>query len=314
MVASLSNAPFWRGTSSLYKVSRLCQVCVGFIFLIAGLSKVINPVDLFRHIMSYNEAGEQIAKLLVSYGQAIPKLLVLFLAPVEVAVGTALLINWRPRIILPSTAILLIVFLSLLVYGLVERMPKEAIIEDVLILALVGIASLRLVRNPTKSLYWQKWAVGTMFIVTFVVNEGLYFINRHHVIDLELQVDADLSSLQVDGLDVDLKRGEYLIVLFNTECGLCLRTVPLLNTLFEEQDLPMVGLCPNNSAQVSDFIRDFRPNYAIGRIPVSDFRKLIGTRKIPVLAHLQDGIVEHVWEDGWYEKQIELKFPKDKQR
>ena len=56
----------------------------------------------------------------------------------------------------------------------------------------------------------------------------------------DLLPGARLTGLNPKGLEVDLMKGEYLIELMSPKCGRCKESIPKLNHLVDEADMPAI--------------------------------------------------------------------------
>ena len=84
--------------SMLSRIGALARLAMGLVFVTAGAAKSWDPVIFYWEVVSYLEMlTVESPGLAQSWASA-----AIYLAPVEVAVGLALLLNWRPRTTCPG--------------------------------------------------------------------------------------------------------------------------------------------------------------------------------------------------------------------
>ena len=109
-----------------------------------------------------------------------------------------------------------------------------------------------------------------------------------------------IGKFDIQGLDdIDIKLGEYLVVIMGTDCAHCQDAVFDLNVLVDLENMPeIVALCPNEDDQISTFKNDFKPLFQIGKINENDFWNLLETSNIPRILLVKDGLIKQVWNDN----------------
>ena len=115
----------------------------------------------------------------------------------------------------------------------------------------------------------------------------------------DLQMGIKLTGLPLQGSEIDLMEGEYLIEIFSPKCGHCKRAVPKMNALADAPGLPsLVALSPfaQSDPATVDFKMKLGPRYAIATISRVDFFRLTSGHSYPRLAYVRDGVVQGVWE------------------
>ena len=291
------------------QISRVVQVVMGLILLLAGVTKIWDPVLFYWEAMP-------LAQLLGVKPEAWPQVgkLAQFLGPFECALGLALILNWRSRLAFPIAVVLLAFFTALTArawqmgvtancgcFGaLVERTPGEAAIEDAAMLVALIFAwwGTRSVVRPA----WpqSKWIVIGGAVLALVVC-GVRFMPHEARLDgSDLQVGLELSGIEIQESDIDLGQGDYLVELFSPKCGRCKKEVPKLNEWTDKPGLPpIVGLYnieQGKGGVIEEFKETLQPRYTIASISFIDFRRLTWKSGYPRLALVRDGEVKAVWE------------------
>ncbi len=289
-------------------VALVAQILMGAVFVTAGAIKIWDPLLFFWEAMPFvlvlgveREMAPIGARIALGFG------------PLEFVLGIALIVNWRPQITLPFSAALLVFFTGLMIYAwkigatedcgcfgsLVNRSPGEAAIEDLVMLGLVIIAWWG--RRPLGSVSSKRsnQILSAAVIVAVSLFAIRYFPEASRADNSDLQVGVKLRGLPLQGVELDITEGEFIVALFSPTCGRCQKEVPKLNEFDQMPDLPpVVGLSsfPIESKALEKFKEHLRPNYKIATISLTDFRRLTYNHGYPRLAYLNNGEVRAVWE------------------
>ena len=308
-----------RGTVT---VGRTAQVSVGLVILVAGLSKVWDPVLVYWDAASFLLAlgvGAPIGPIAARAS--------MLLGPMEACIGLALVLNWRCRVVFPVAGTLLAFFLLLLAvtwwsgYGescrcfgsLIERSPGEATAEDAILLAALILG------------WWTQKKAGVLGgdgssnarskgVFVLLVGLGLgvtvggrYLPDAARLEESDLRAGVKVGDIRLaeDGSSddtrqaVDLAVGDHLLLLLTMSCEHCQGSVPLMNALSKSEDLPtLVGVtdAAQNSSDFLDFQRTFRPAFPILTAKRRDFLRLTWKHAFPRLGWVREGKIERVWE------------------
>ena len=287
--------PAWR-----WWTPRLLSGAVGLILLAAGLVKAMDMELFIRQIMDYGIVSERLLLILSAWG----------LIALECALGVALLVFYRPRLMLSLTAALLLIFAGATgwawltgvtedcgCYGAwLKQTPGQALVGDLVLLAATAIAwaGCRHVQAPQTRT--KAWAVTIACLSGLALPVVFGFptsaINR-------AQSNGPLiGPIEVHGVgDVDLNKGEYLVVLMGAECFHCQEAVPDLNILCDAPDLPpLIALCTSEEADCIEFVEEFQPIFPIGHISDDLFWRLLADGDMPRIILLHDGRTKRVWD------------------
>ena len=279
---------------------RLLSGAVGLILLAAGLVKAMDMELFIRQIMDYGIVSERLLLILSAWG----------LIALECALGVALLVFYRPRPMLSLTAALLLIFAGATgwawltgvtedcgCYGAwLKQTPGQALVGDLVLLAATAIAwaGCRHVQAPQTRT--KAWAVTIACLSGLALPVVFGFptsaINR-------VQSNGPLiGPIEVHGVgDVDLNKGEYLVVLMGMECFHCQEAIPDLNILCDAPDLPpLIALCTSEEADCIEFVEEFQPIFPIGHISDDLFWRLLADGDMPRIILLHDGHIKRVWD------------------
>ncbi len=225
----------------------------------------------------------------------------------------ALLIFYRPKIILGVTA-LLWVGLSCLTawawlsgatdecgcYGpWLKTTPDNAFLENLLFLSLT-LASWKGSRGSTIEGNRKgalSVAVGCAIGLALPLLMGFPISDMIHPESGGPRGDI-IEEINVNGTkDLIQGQGARVVVIMGTDCLHCRELLPQLDDLAAYGNLPpMAALTKNSEAEVQRFMAEFEPCFPIGRVGEKDFWRLLGKSKMPKIMLVQDGRMQKVWE------------------
>ncbi len=279
------------------------QVIVGLVFLVAGAVKVWDPVSFFW-------STAPLGRLLAGVLWDTVSRAALALGPLEVGLGLALIVGWRPRVILPMTFGLLVFFLVILITGwasgytlecgcfgtLVQRTPGEAIVEDLLLLGLVSLAWWVESWEPKRTRAEQLIIPCLGLLVSVAIWSVQLADGREWLTRSGAQVGSYVGDLPFRDGRVDLTQGDVILKLFSPTCHHCQEAVPTLNR-WKEAGLAVVALsqASPNGQELKKFRDWFGPKYTLGEIQQAAFLRMVGGQKLPRFLYLRDGVVLTVW-------------------
>lgn len=227
----------------------------------------------------------------------------------EGVLGVGLLLWFAPRVVIPATAALLLVFIVATAIGwargdvtecgcfgrLAARGPGEVIVEDLVFFALLGIAwrlgpqspSLRRVRHS---------AAVALIVVAF----AWPWIGPRAPIDrwvTGIGPGTDLSGLSAEDLRLPIEDGAVLVALVGPECPACDASLPTLEAI-EQSDagLRVAGIFAGDRAARRAWQLEHVPGFPVGHASEKALRQYY--RRLPVFFRLQDGNVIQAWWGG----------------
>jgi hypothetical protein len=295
-VETMVEAGGWR-----WWATRLLAGAIGLFFLAAGVLKATDMEHFIRQISDYQIISDRVALVLTAWG----------LIVVECALGVGLLVFYRPRLTLTLTGLLLLIFLGATsrawATGATEdcgcfgawakRTPAEAMIEDLVLLAVIGLVWVghRRMRVPQTRI--KTWAITTACLVGLALPVVFGFPISAISQPQSKSPKLGLGNLQVQGLDgVDLTHGEYLVILLDTECSHCQEAVPQMNALAAAGLPHVVSLCKNEEWQRMLFTATYQSKFPIGQISEADFMRLLALGDTPRTLLVRNQRVLKVWD------------------
>jgi len=284
-------------------VPRLLAGAVGLILLTAGLLKTAEMELFISQVRDYGIISQPIFLTLSAWG----------LIGLECALGVGLLAFYRPGLTLSLTAMLLLIFVGATSWAWLtgatedcgcfgawlKRTPGEAVLGNVMLLAATALAWVGRRHSEKPRTHAKAWAVMTAFLIGLTLPVAFGFKISQIGQPQWKTVEMEFSQLQAKGLEqIDLRHGEYLIILMDTGCLHCQEAVPELNTLAQETDLPpVIALCENEDRQRMMFEEEFEPIFPIGQIKEDVFWRLIADNNMPSVILLRDGHVQQIWDE-----------------
>ncbi|OYT71607.1 MAG: hypothetical protein CFK52_07640 [Chloracidobacterium sp. CP2_5A] len=290
-------APPWR----LY-VGWALAALLGVVWLAAGAIKALEPFDFARQVASFQMVPGGAPQTAVAWG----------LLVAECALGGALIIGYRLRWALMGAGLLTLLFMAALGWVVAagipvedcgcfgsrfKRSPKEALLEDALMLTVTLIAGWLVWKSSApqatqpRQAGWltTPWRAGA---VALCAAFGL-------LTPLALGFPAggsDWSKVKVSGITVNVMTGERLVALIDTECSHCQESVPKLNAYVGMKDFPIfVALCSNEAWRRKFFVQRFGAKFELGEISKDDFKRLLADGDTPRTVLLRNGKAIAVW-------------------
>lgn len=283
--------------------SRVAMVFLGAVLILSGGIKALDLNLFVRQIQSYGLITQPVMTALVAWT----------ITTVECLLGTALVINYRPRQALNLTLLLLVAFTLLTLYAairgnvedcgcfgaLVKRTPMQAAAEDGVLLFLAAFA-----RRGVSAFANRSTPLRVIFVVAVAIAAASlpFFSGVPTALlgDIGEGGDELWANLQVEGANgVALNKGVHLVVLMSASCHHCQEAVPELAMLMDEldaQSLSFIGLGQDSAEALQGFIDEWMPPYPIGRIDADAFWTLLGDAELPRMILVKAGRTVGVWD------------------
>lgn len=280
---------------------RFAALCLGVMFLVSGGAKAADLASFVREFSAYGIITGQPLALVSAWG----------LLALELALGAALVAGWRLRQSLSAAAALMLLFVVAVLWAwqagttedcgcfgsLVKRSPKEALVEDVLILAVVGLSWLAVRGVPSfRSL--------PRFLI--VVSAGLagIFLPLAFGFSPSAVLYPPLPGTPLPAIVLsapnspDLYKGDYLLFIMETGCDHCRSDIPAVYEIAREPGLPqVVALCPDGPREVSAFVSLFAPPFSIFSVSRQEFSALLGgAPSTPRYLRVREGRILKNWD------------------
>lgn len=297
-VRGLFKANHWR-----FWIPRLLAVAVGLILLSAALLKATDMELFIRHIRDYGIMSQRVVLALSAWGFII----------LECGLGVGLLVFYRPRVILPSTAMLLLIFMGASGWALLndtakdcgcfgawlKRTPGEAIFDGFILLSMTVTAFVLNRQSVAPKTRLKAFAVVLACFAGFTLPILSGFPLSRISQSKPEGVEIGLSHFEIQGPNnIDLKHGSYLITLMDTDCLHCQETIDDIDTLAQESGFPVViALFMNGEEKLKRFKEEFQPMFPVGRIKEDLFWDLLADGDLPRTILIRDRRIQYVWDE-----------------
>ena len=266
---------------------------VGAVFLIAGGLKALDAGQFLQQVRRFRlvpRAWEPAATVAVIV--------------LECALGAAL-VTQASRWLYPLTAVVLVAFLALTVWGrrsgriedcgcyggLVLITPAQSQALDVLYLALVVVAWL--VAPAAAGVATWKAAFVAAAALASLAASGRSL--RAPLADLALlRVGRSWRRNWLRQYERDLTRGSHFVVFLSRDCPYCKRWVPLLNIIEVQPELPsVVAVMSLEEDELRAFLAEHLIRFSVTHMPQSLVSLMASA--FPTAALIEDGRVTQKW-------------------
>lgn len=287
--------------SLLVLVAHLARVALGLVFLVAAVTKAPHPTLFAEQIAEYGITPEA-----WSHWQA-PLFIVL-----ELSLGIALIVNWRPKVSI-STAIGLMIFFMAVISvamskgydgscgcfgGASSRGPVDALVEDSLFLAAGLLAWIGMRMDDGFARRGRsRWQLALAF--AGVAMGGVAYAVGPRLPLAELATagrpGAPFDHIVVEELGIDLERGDRLVAILDPAQEASIQAVSPLDELVGVGP-PVIGVFEGDNEQMVGFMFEHAPAFdGMGHAPHIATRRFY--RRLPVVLALRDGVIIDAWHE-----------------
>ena len=284
---------------------RILVIVLGGILLAAA---VVKGIDLQQFALQIRQYGILPDNAGLTRGAA------WFMVVVEAVIGAALLLNWRPKLMLAAFVALMLLFIAALAWAIVQggvsdcgcfgpaaqRSPQEALVEDAVLLLIAAVAW----RLRPEGIYFRKplktWAVAAVcaLAMSLPLTVGKGLSDQPSAALEEGRSSSGMVLESLSGERIDLTTGTFLLALMATDCAHCSDSVPLLNEIVAEVDdaISICGVTANEQAEVDRFIEDNFAFYPVLTVDTQRFSSLISNDPLPQFLLIRDGQILSRWQ------------------
>lgn len=275
---------------------------VGLVLLISSLPKSFEMELFIRQVGDYDIISHPVLTTLGAWCVVIT----------EYTLGTALIINYRPRIAIPPATLLILIFIGATGWAWytgatddcscfgswVERTPGEAMVEDLFLLGAL-IYSWFLNKTIRK---WPSYLKESIIIVAFLAGITIPLLTGTLPDRISRLIsgpgEKEYETFKVESFtSFDLTKGKYLLVVLATDCSHCRALMEEMILLGSDESLPpMVAITMNEEEQREDFIDDFDLEFEIYQISDNDFWLLLEDGEIPRTILTDNGRIIKIWD------------------
>jgi uncharacterized membrane protein YphA (DoxX/SURF4 family) len=278
-------------------IGRLALIATGVIFIMAGGLKALDPGRFTEQVAGYEFLPAALAPV-VTY----------LLIPLEVALGVALIVDYRRRWALAGAVVLLVGFLGLMAHtwatggnvsecgcfgSFVQRTPAETVIED---LVFIAIALLGLLA-PGREKEGGSIRAGTVAVSGALILAFLPLAPRLPLDDIVTGLKPGLTfeELHLSLPDAAFSEGRHLVALLALEEEPSGEAADALSILAATPGAPQVAVIYADEEEVKDsFFWMHAPAYPMYKVLQEEMRALY--RTLPRYFLVEDGVVSDIWD------------------
>jgi hypothetical protein len=278
----------------------LCRLVLAFVYLASGALKALDPQGFGAEVARYGLLQGTVATVFAYT-----------LIPLELAVGAALLLDYRGFLGFPAGACLMVMFIGAVGFAIatdqplegcgcfgrnVHRTPAQTIVEDLGFLAagLLGLIAGRRQDRATGPRSPRRWKAAT---VTAVLLSSSAFVaaSPHLPIDnvaTALRPGVTWEELGVTLPDVALSKGTHVVAVMGMTDEASAEALPALNALAAD-GTSVVGLYDDGEEAYSQFFWNLGPAFPLHYVAPTDLKQLY--RRRPRFFALREGVVIATW-------------------
>ena len=288
---------------SRQQISRIIFFVLGIVFLVAGILKGLDLDQFGRQIMQYDLLPD------------VPWLITLtarVVVAIEIALGAALLVNWRQRFSVFSVMGLLLLFIAILAHGMIQgtltdcgcfgpaasRSPIAALIEDLLMLA--GTIIAWQMRGETRHYFRpvRSWLVVASLVMSLILPYSSDALRSFHS-SANTPSTADITMVSQAGESLTFSEGNTLLALMSTECNHCREAVPVLNQIAAEQEdiVHVTAVSASPEPEIQRFIEENFTFYPVLAVEENSFSGVMENYPLPQYLLICNGRIIARWHE-----------------
>lgn len=281
------------------------RILVGSVFFLTGLAKAIEPWKFAQHI----------AQLRILNSRFIQPV-TLTVTALECAVGTALIFNATPAIVIPFSIVLLVALSGLTYWststgrtescgcynGWIEVTPTQSIILNVFYIILLSWSLFLGAGKP--GVLWPWMAVFAAFVTGYAAASGsLAYLDRHGYPPIDLAPIQAHRPWQDEWLgehfNLDFSSGSKLVVFMSPRCPQCKDWLQVLKIVHACPELPdVVGVVAfTYYDELRYFVDRHELNFSVVALETSQYDRL-GIDTLPTAVIVEDGTIREKWVAG----------------
>lgn len=276
-------------------VGNIARIIMGLVFILAGVAKAMD-LNFFYYVLKTFPLGLSDPTLLwLARG---------FIA-LEFILGTALLFNIWPRLVLPATFTVMLVFLAATswnflgglsgdcgCFGKLVRLNPAVEVFVELVLLFITFVAWRFTQPGGGAGRFKTALMGAAVVVG--IGLPYLFPESKPKVYAKEGVGSYVGDLKPEHFGINLAKGDYFLALIETDCEHCQAAMPRLNTLAKSRATPkLVAVCPNSPAELDSLKVKIPVDFPVGFVPIRKF--LLLNPEVPVLLWVKEGLVRHTW-------------------
>jgi uncharacterized membrane protein YphA (DoxX/SURF4 family) len=275
----------------------LPALALGLVLITAGVLKALDPAEFVHQIETYGILSGR-ATVLLAY----------VLIPLEIALGSALLLRYRPRLAAGAAVALLGVFMATTAYAwsqgksegcgcfgsFAPRTPGQVLLEDAGFVALGILAIFLSSRKPSRESWRWIGVIAAVIPVGVILPLAAYALPLDPVVT-DLRVGRSVADLPLGESPTDLSQGAFLIALLDLHDPHAREIVKRLNGIDDGGAGPKVlAFYGGEVDEKTIFCFNASPGFEVVAVPRPDLKRLY--RKLPRFFLIRNGRVVRIWD------------------
>lgn len=276
-----------------HRVAYVLGLAAAAILILAAFFKAGDPELFAQQITAHRVTPEAWSPFLAHF----------FIAG-ELVLGAALIAFVLPRVALAFNILLMLGFIAVTAWAwargyvkdcgcfgrLLERGPREVIIEDAIVIcaSVAAYIGAKGARTPP----WR-WSFFAVLLIPVLVLVGFGTALPIDGAVTGIRPGTDLSDMAVSGLPEAIDQGEWLLALIEPDCSACEAGVDALKSIAAERSARVAAVCPGTAQDAQRWRLAHLPNFPVGYAPERVLRQYY--RRLPVTLLLEGGTVKRVW-------------------
>jgi hypothetical protein len=272
---------------------------IGAVILAAGLIKTISPYGFRTHLESLGFIPPQLVAGLTVVSAAI-----------EVAWGTALLLQVSLSFLLPASILGLVILSGITWFssrnasisdcgcygGYVSLSPAQSIALNAAFITVLAVSWFAGVRGEATL------SSTSIIVIAIGALAGLFTFAAERHDEKHGEPLVDVSPIKVGnrwkdswaaGATRGLK-GEFFVSFMGLSCPCCKLWVKVANAMTHSPEMPQVfGVVAASQAQIASFVHEYRVTFPVSHISQSLMARM--TRQVPTTAVIRDGVIQDIF-------------------
>jgi len=286
-------------------IYQILRIIFGFLFIVSAVLK-LNPIEFFELVILDTTIPSKVFAVYFSR----------FIIGLEFALGWFFVFNFKPKLTLRFSFLLLVAFTVQTLYIWITQGqnsncgcfgiyldfgPAESFTKNIflLVLNLLLIFKNKTQKKSSRILKIMKPLGFILLILPFILFPPSWYLSGDEETLETKSFPIPLNELPNENNQLNFEKGEYLLAFFSTSCIHCIRASYELSITQKNSTIPSVILFFVGKKEIIPiFFEKSNSNFPFEFFEDKSFVKITGG-SFPILYHLKDGEVLHKYKgDG----------------
>jgi hypothetical protein len=277
----------------------ILSAAVGIVLIVTGATKAVAPANFQRHLASLGLIPGRLLSLSVSAAAAL-----------EVAWGSALLVNAAPAIVLPAS-IGVFVLLSIVSWwgvntgkaddcgcygGIIQPSIGQSLALNAIFVTMIAISWVTQPRNVTVTSWQLLFIIGLTAVAALIAEWAQRYENKTGIprfVSSPLKIGANWRHRWAHGATRGIN-GELIVALLGPDCPFCKQLVKIGNAMTQSPALPtVIGVVGSSPKRRDEFVADYGIRFPVAPVSRSVMNRL--TQAVPTTLLVQGGVIREIW-------------------